>query len=95
MNWLSAPLRYAREGGPVRREAMIAAAALLVGLLVMPAIVWVAGRASLGEYTHGGVFSLMGDYLRGLAHGELAYWIVLAGPYGFVLLGRILLRVLR
>jgi len=50
---------------------------------------------TLGDYTHGGLFALWGDYLRGLAGGELAFWIMLLGPYGFLMLGRLALRLAR
>jgi hypothetical protein len=80
---------------PLQRELLFAGAALLTGLLLMPILVWIAGRMTLGEYTHGGLFALWGDYLRGLASGELAFWIMLLGPYGFLLLGRITARVAR
>jgi hypothetical protein len=82
-------------GSRLRREAVLAAAALLVGLLLMPVLVWLAGRFTLGEYTHGGVFALLADYLRGLARGEMAFWIMLLGPYGFLLLGRFAFRIAR
>lgn len=95
MNGLDAALRFAREGGPVRREGLIAGAALLVGLLLMPLLVWLAGHVFLGDYANGGPFSLLADFLRGLVRGETAYWIVLAGPYAFLTLGRLLRRLLR
>jgi hypothetical protein len=37
----------------------------------------------------------MADYLRGLARGDLAFWIMLLGPYGFLVLGRVALRLAR
>lgn len=83
------------SASPVRRELVLAVAALLTGLLLMPILVWFAGRMTLGEYTHGGLGALWADYFRGLARGELAFWIMLLGPYGFLLLGRLALRLAR
>lgn len=80
---------------PARREASLALGALLVGLLLMPVLVWFVGRMTLGDYTHGGLGALWADYFRGLARGDLAFWIMLLGPYGFLLLGRLALRLAR
>lgn len=85
----------ALAGKPLQRELLLAALALVVGLLLMPVLVWLVGRMTLGDYTHGGVFAFIGDYLRGLARGDLAFWIMLLGPYGFLLLGRVALRLAR
>ena len=62
----------------------------LLGLLVMPLAIWLAGLATLGPYANGGFWALLGDFLRGLAEGSLACWIVLAGPYLFITLFRLL-----
>ncbi len=83
------------NANPLQRELLLAGVALATGLLLMPILVWIAGRMTLGEYTHGGVFALWGDYFRGLARGELAFWIMLLGPYGFLMLGRLALRLAR
>lgn len=88
-------LGQASGTNPLRRELLLAAAALLLGLLIMPVLVWVVGRATLGDYQHGGVGALLAEYVRGLARGELAFWIMLLGPYGFLLAGRLALRLAR
>lgn len=80
---------------PMRRELIIALAALLTGLLLMPVLVWIAGQLTLGDYAHGGLVALWADYFRGIARGDLAFWMMLLGPYGFLLLGRLALRVAR
>ncbi len=88
-------LRSLRDASPLRREALIAGVCLLAGLFVMPLLVWLVGRSTLGEYRHGGSLALLGDYLAGLARAEPAFWVVLLGPYGFVLLLRAILRAAR
>jgi hypothetical protein len=88
-------LRSPRDAPLLRREALIAGVCLFAGLLVMPLLIWMIGRSTLGDYSHGGPFALLGDYLAGLARAELAFWVVLLGPYGFVLLLRAILRAAR
>jgi Oxidoreductase family, NAD-binding Rossmann fold len=58
--------------------------------LLMPLLVWVAGTVALGPYANGGFGALLGDFLRGLADGSLACWLVLAGPYLVLSLVRLL-----
>ena len=91
------PLARARDswaGLPrARRELLVLGAALLFGLLVMPFIVWFAGKRVLGPYTHGddphaGPFSLLVDYFVGLAHGSAVFWLVALGPLVLLLLVR-------
>ena len=79
---------FYQSGGRLRRETVVAGLALLVGLLIMPLLIWVAGRLSLGSYANGSVFALLKDFTGGLAAGELAYWIVLFGPYALLLIVR-------
>lgn len=79
------------------RELAIAAVCLLVGLVVMPCLIWALGRMSLGLYEHGGVFALWRDFIGGLADGSEAFWFVLCAPYLLLWLlrgGRGLLRSL-
>jgi hypothetical protein len=66
---------------PLARELATAAICLLAGLLVMPCMIWILGRMSLGAYEHGGVFALWRDFLGGLAAGSEAFWFVLCAPY--------------
>lgn len=82
-------------------EAMTFGLAILVGLLVMPALIYLAGRYTLGAYAHGtvqethGVFSLFFDFFKGLAEFRPSCWIVLLGPFvflSFVRLCRLILR---
>lgn len=79
---------FYRGGGALRREAVVAGGALLFGLVAMPLLIWVAGRMTLGAYSHGGALSILADFSRGLAAGELAYWFVLLGPYALLLVAR-------
>ena len=80
--------RFYGAGGTLRREVIVAGTALLFGLVAMPLLIWAAGRITLGTYSHGGALSILADFTRGLAAGEVAFWIVLFGPYGLLLVAR-------
>jgi hypothetical protein len=79
----------------VRRELIIFLVLLAVGFFVLPWLIWVAGFLLLGAYANGGPFALFADFFVGLAHGSLVYWAVALGPWMFVLLARVLWRLLR
>lgn len=76
-------------------EAVTLGLALLVGLLVMPALIYVAGRLSLREYANGGLFALLSDFYKGLFEPRPSCWIVVLGPFAFLTLFRIFRWVLR
>jgi hypothetical protein len=82
-----------------RREAAIFGAALSIGLLVMPFLIWLAGSRVLGPYTHGqnphaGPLALLADYWVGLAHGSAVFWVVAIGPAVLLLLLRLVIALL-
>jgi hypothetical protein len=76
--------------GRPQRELALALLGLLLGVLLMPLLVWLAGTVALGPYANGGFSALLGDFLGGLAEGSLACWLVLAGPYLVLSLVRLL-----
>lgn len=63
------------------REALLAGTCLLIGVLVMPCVIFAVGRLTLGAYEHGGVFALWRDFLLGLGAGSEAFWFVALTPY--------------
>jgi hypothetical protein len=69
-------------------EAITFGAALLVGLLVMPALIFVAGSFTLESYD-GGLFSLYYDFFKGLFVPHASFWCVVAGPFVFLTLLRL------
>ncbi len=73
-----------------KRELAFGLGALVLGLLLMPLLLWAAGMLALGPYANGGFLALLQDYLRGLGEGSQACWLVLAGPYLLLSLGRLL-----
>ena len=76
-------------------EAITLGLALLVGLLVMPALIFLAGGLTLQDYANGGLFALYFDFLKGLVEPRLSCWIVLIGPFVFLTLFRLFRLVLR
>ena len=78
-------------------EAVTLGIALLVGLLVMPALIYLAGRYTLSPYGNGGVFALYLDFFKGLFEPRASCWVVVIGPLVFlslVMLFRLVLRKL-
>ncbi|HEU4593370.1 MAG TPA: hypothetical protein VFS13_20890 [Steroidobacteraceae bacterium] len=65
-------------------EAMTLGLAALAGLLIMPALIYLAGRYTLREYANGGVFALYFDFFKGLFEPRPSCWIVVAGPFLFL-----------
>jgi hypothetical protein len=84
----------------VRRELIVYGSALLIGLILMPFLIWFAGNRVLGPYTHGqnphaGPFALFADFVVGLAHGSAVFWAVALGPVLLLLLIRLLVWLYR
>ena len=85
----------------LRRELTLLGGALGVGVLVIPLLIWVAGHATLGPYTHGdsgagyGPLTLYRDYLSGLGQGWIMYWLVATGPLAVLVATRLWLALVR
>jgi len=80
--------RHYRSASGVWREALTLLLCLILGVLVMPCLIFAAGRLKLGPYAHGNLFALWHDYLSGLAAGSHAFWFIALGPYILVWLLR-------
>jgi hypothetical protein len=76
-------------------EAMTLGLAVFFGLLVMPALIFLAGDLALKNYANGGVFALYGDFYKGLFEPRPAFWAVVAGPFVFLSLLRLFRSILR
>ncbi len=66
-------------------------AGVAAGLLLLPAVIYVAGALLLGGYEGGSVAGQYGSIYRGLAGGNWSSWIVVLGPFLLILLYRALL----
>ena len=85
---------YVSQPQPVF-EAVTLGLALLFGLLVMPALIYVAGVLTLLPYANGSWYALYFDFYKGLLEPRSSNWIVLVGPYVFLTLFRIFRFILR
>jgi hypothetical protein len=75
---------------PMRRNLLVLACALAFGLLALPWLIGVAGSLTLGPYAGGSIPRFVGDFFVALAHGELAFWLIVLGPAVFLILARLL-----
>jgi hypothetical protein len=67
---------------------------VLLGLVVVPLLIWVVGNRILGPYTHGnnlraGPMALLGDFYEGLSKGWPSFLIVAVGPLVIVVFARL------
>jgi len=69
------------------RWLLMAAAA---GAIALPIMLWASGSILLGRYENGGLIDLWLDFVRELAAGGTAAWILLAAPYAFLVFGRLM-----
>lgn len=76
-------------------EAVTFGLAVLAGLFLMPALIYLVGSLVLNDYANGGVFALYGDFFKGLFEPRASCWVVLFGPYVFLTLLRSFRLVLR
>ena len=71
-------------------ESAIVAASLVLGVGLMPVLIFYAGVASLGRYEGASLHALYGSLFAGLEEGSIASWVVVLGPYALYLLLRAL-----
>jgi hypothetical protein len=76
-------------------EVMTFGLAVLFGLLVMPALIFLAGNVALKPYANGGVFALYFDFFKALFQPRPSVWFVLIGPFIFLSVVRLFRWVLR
>jgi hypothetical protein len=76
-------------------EAITLGLAVLFGVVVMPALIYLAGRLALDSYANGGLFALYGDFFIGLFEPRVSNWIVVIGPLVFLSLLRLFRLILR
>ena len=67
-------------------ELAIAVLGLLIGVGLMPLLIFYAGVLSLGRYEGASLGHLYRSLIAGLGQGSIASWAVLLGPYGLYLL---------
>lgn len=78
----------ARAGltSPWSVELALAALGLLVGVVLMPVLIFYVGVATLGRYEGASLGHLYRSLFLGLGEASIASWAVLLGPYALYLL---------
>jgi hypothetical protein len=94
-NWFVRAHAYYFSRPRLQFEAMTLGLCLLLGLLAMPALIYLPGYFVLKPYANGGLFALYVDYYKGLIEFRPSCWIALAGPLVFLSLLRICRLILR
>jgi len=84
----------------LRKELLILLSCLVCGTLVVPVLVWFGAQRFLGPYTHGadthaGALALLSDFLSGLLHGSMMFWLVALGPAVMLTFARVMFSILR
>ena len=93
-NWFVRARDFYFSQPRLKFEAMTLGLAVLFGLLVMPALIYLPGYYILKPYQNGGLFALYFDFFKGLVHLRPSFWIVLIGPFAFLSLARIFVLLL-
>ncbi len=75
---------------PWALESVLMLTALIVGVALMPILIFYAGVAALGRYDGASLHALYASLFTGLQEGSLASWLVMLGPYALYLLYRLL-----
>jgi hypothetical protein len=76
----------------IAREAAWFAGLLFVGLVILPILIYVVGRAVFGEYGGGALGDFYAKLLGEFLTGEPAVWFLLLSPYLLWQLGRLTVR---
>jgi hypothetical protein len=82
--------RQFAEDSPWAAELVTATAGLLLGVTLMPILIFYAGAATLGRFEGAGLGHLYGSLFLGLKEASIASWVIFLGPYGLYLLFRAL-----
>jgi hypothetical protein len=85
-------LKFAQlaEERPWAAELVAAGVGLLLGITLMPVLIFYAGVAALGRFDGATLGHLYSSLFEGLKEASIASWVVFLGPYGLYLLLRAL-----
>jgi hypothetical protein len=87
---MSFSVRRFAKTRPWAFELGAAAIGLVLGVALMPALIYNAGVATLGRYEGASLGKLYSSLFEGLGQASFAAWVVVLGPYGVYLLLRAL-----
>jgi hypothetical protein len=82
--------RRLAEDSPWAAEMVAATVGLLLGVILMPVLIFYAGVAALGRFEGASLGHLYGSLFVGLKEASIASWVIFLGPYGLYLLFRAL-----
>ncbi|HEY2677561.1 MAG TPA: hypothetical protein VGI65_11385 [Steroidobacteraceae bacterium] len=83
---MSFSFRQLAKTRPWTVELVIAAMGLLLGVALLPVLIFYSGAATLGRYEGASLKALYASLFQGLAEASIASWVVFLGPYGLYLL---------
>jgi hypothetical protein len=87
---MASSLAQLAEERPWSAELVVAGVGLLLGVALMPVLIFYAGVATLGRFDGGSLGHLYSSLFTGLREASIASWVVFLGPYGLYLLFRAL-----
>jgi hypothetical protein len=87
--------RKYRQSRGLPRECIQLALCLLLGLLLIPAAIYLVGMKLLGAYENGGYFAFVSDIARSAATGSWPFVLLVLGPYLALWTLRLWRRVMR
>jgi hypothetical protein len=71
-----------------RRELIVLGVAALLGFIIAPLLIDLAGARTLGAYAGGNLQEFFVHFYRGLGSGWPGFWMVALGPYVIILAAR-------
>jgi hypothetical protein len=83
-------IRKLASNSPWVAELLVAGVGLVLGVTLMPVLIFYAGVAALGRFDGASLGRLYASLFEGLREASIASWVVLLGPYGLYLLFRVL-----
>jgi hypothetical protein len=83
-------LAHLAEERPWVAELLVAGLGLLLGVTLLPVLIFYAGVAALGRFDGASLGHLYSSLFEGLREASIASWMVFLGPYGLYLLFRAL-----
>jgi hypothetical protein len=87
---MASNLAHLAEERPWAAELIVAGIGLLLGVILMPVLIFYAGVAALGRFDGASLGHLYSSLFAGLREASIASWAVFLGPYGLYLLLRAL-----
>jgi hypothetical protein len=73
----------------LKREAIWLSAAAVLGLIVLPLLVYWTGTATLGPYSRGGAGRFLADFLRSVARLEWQALTLALAPLALIVASRV------